>query len=1469
MSSRTVNHSETMKSKGVGQRFFTALMSIILVVGLLPTLNLQNAYAADGDTPVSGNDATVVGNGTRDGSAPMCATYDYGTSVMLYTADELTSAEIEVGTISEIAFNCTDVVEGITSDLNIYMANTDADKTSLSVDSDLSFSEGDLTEVYSENSTAIGATAGWETRELSTQFDYTGGGLLVVVSHSLASSATSSGIHYASDDSSENLCVAAYSFSETSAANPYTLTSTTSDTYKESQYRPNIQLTFGESSDEPDEGTVLTVVEEEKDGTVDSTKEYSQSDLEGLVDENPDPQYYQRSAWTVYATNNYVTMDALFKDAGIEIGNDDTVKADASDFAGTAYTWADLNSGKFYPACANGNSTVVTDNAVGVAPVIALTYGDKATGADQTCADVMSDALNAQSATSCPRNFMGIMDDGNTAGNRFTSSVATLTVTHSAEPTQVVQTWEIGSPTASDVTATLYGNGSMVVEGTGNTETFTMGSGRNATPTTPWYSDYRDDITSVTFGDDVATTNLNYWFYNCTNLEAVPDTLPNTATSMQYTFYGCNSITSLDNVKIPENMVDMSYAFSDADGIKTVKDMDIPDTVTNMSYVFDDCEGLESLDGLTIPENVTNLNFAFRFNTSLTSAEGFVIKRDETDPVALTMQSTFYYDSALTTLGNFVIPNGVTSLSSTFNGCSTLEELPEGLTIPASVTTMNSAFTYCSALKSLPEGFKIEDGSASLDMGNCFNNCTTLESLGEFTIPSRVTTIGSMCTGDKALTTLDGVTFAEDSKLTNISYAFQNCSSLADLGSFAIPSSVTNMNYAFDGCTSLTNLPKGFSIPSGASTTNAFRVSSPYSSSNLLTTYCDKDDLETLSDAYNWAGSNRELLEKIALTVVEKGTDGETLKSVDYTQSQLDELVSEEASDQYYQRYSQNTWKVYATNNYVTMADLFENFDPEITISESDTVEADASDFTGTAYTWADLNSGKFYSECAHGSGDVTGEGVEVAPIIALDFGSADTTSDNITCADVMAAALADQGNPENLAECPRNFMGIMGDPADNPSTAGRRFTSKVETLTIQHAADKSELEADIATAEALDESAYTADSWKDLQDALEAAKEVDAKANATQDEVDAADAALKSAIDNLVKVADKTDLEADIATAEGLDESAYTADSWKDLQDALDAAKEVDADANASQDAVDAADKALKSAIDNLKELITITYDMFDVDTSYVIYSGSGSVTKSITSDLTEGVDYTVSYENNDSAGTAKIIIEGIGDYTGTLEYTFKIIHYFEDVGATVNDTNEWYFDAVYGMVDLDAITGYSETIFGVGDSMTRAQLVTIMWRYCEPDEYANYDEKNAKDTTGLPDAQDGMYYTGAVNWAYANGIITGNLHDDGTYTFNPDDPVTFDQLVTIVARYSLGSFGAAANYPQTALDTGAFTDKDTVESYARGAMSWAIDNKLVTGNNNHDNTYTLDPLSNVARERAVTVVYRAIEAGLVAPQD
>ncbi len=138
---------------------------------------------------------------------------------------------------------------------------------------------------------------------------------------------------------------------------------------------------------------------------------------------------------------------------------------------------------------------------------------------------------------------------------------------------------------------------------------------------------------------------------------------------------------------------------------------------------------------------------------------------------------------------------------------------------------------------------------------------------------------------------------------------------------------------------------------------------------------------------------------------------------------------------------------------------------------------------------------------------------------------------------------------------------------------------------------DKTILNAEIAATEALEEykDYYTPESWEALQNALAAAKAVSADANATQDEVDSASVALVDALTKLEQihtdVVDKTILEAAIDTADALDESDYTPESWAALAEALEAAKAVDADPDATQDAVNDATVALVTAIVGLEK--------------------------------------------------------------------------------------------------------------------------------------------------------------------------------------------------------------------------------------------------------------------------------------------
>ena len=131
---------------------------------------------------------------------------------------------------------------------------------------------------------------------------------------------------------------------------------------------------------------------------------------------------------------------------------------------------------------------------------------------------------------------------------------------------------------------------------------------------------------------------------------------------------------------------------------------------------------------------------------------------------------------------------------------------------------------------------------------------------------------------------------------------------------------------------------------------------------------------------------------------------------------------------------------------------------------------------------------------------------------------------------------------------------------------------------------DKTALNELIDEAEALDEEAYTSGTWAALEETLEAAKAVAEDADATQEEADAAKAALEEAMNALVERGDKSGLDDLIDEAEKLKEEDYTADSWSKLEEALEEARKVAENEDATQEEIDAAKAALSAAVEGME---------------------------------------------------------------------------------------------------------------------------------------------------------------------------------------------------------------------------------------------------------------------------------------------
>ena len=165
-------------------------------------------------------------------------------------------------------------------------------------------------------------------------------------------------------------------------------------------------------------------------------------------------------------------------------------------------------------------------------------------------------------------------------------------------------------------------------------------------------------------------------------------------------------------------------------------------------------------------------------------------------------------------------------------------------------------------------------------------------------------------------------------------------------------------------------------------------------------------------------------------------------------------------------------------------------------------------------------------------------------------------------------------------------------------------------------------------------------------------------------------------------------------------------------------------------------------------------------------------------------------------------------------------------------------YYYAIQDVADRGLFNGYNKYTFQPNGTMTRAMLVTVLWRMAgQPDVSQN---------TGFSDVPTGRYYSKAVAWAAQTGITNG--YADGQ--FKPDRLLNRQQLSTFLYRYAnhFGYSTAAYN------DLSDYSDVDTIDDFAVDAMHWSVGAGIVNGYGNG----TLRPTGNATRGQMAAMVSR-----------
>ena len=179
---------------------------------------------------------------------------------------------------------------------------------------------------------------------------------------------------------------------------------------------------------------------------------------------------------------------------------------------------------------------------------------------------------------------------------------------------------------------------------------------------------------------------------------------------------------------------------------------------------------------------------------------------------------------------------------------------------------------------------------------------------------------------------------------------------------------------------------------------------------------------------------------------------------------------------------------------------------------------------------------------------------------------------------------------------------------------------------------------------------------------------------------------------------------------------------------------------------------------------------------------------------------------------------------------------------GAGYTDVAQdaWYKDAVDYVTDNGLLVGVADDQFGPEQNVTRAMVVTVMWRQSGAPAS---DGENA-----FTDVPDGEWYTAAVAWGADNGMVAG-MSDT---TFAPNAAVTREQLVAFMQRFAEKNGEDVSIGDGSVLD--AFTDADSLSDWAHDVMIWALENGVIGGMTDT----TLIPQGNPTRAQYAAILQR-----------
>ena len=241
------------------------------------------------------------------------------------------------------------------------------------------------------------------------------------------------------------------------------------------------------------------------------------------------------------------------------------------------------------------------------------------------------------------------------------------------------------------------------------------------------------------------------------------------------------------------------------------------------------------------------------------------------------------------------------------------------------------------------------------------------------------------------------------------------------------------------------------------------------------------------------------------------------------------------------------------------------------------------------------------------------------------------------------------------------------------------------------------------------------------------------------------------------------------------------------------------------------------------------------DPEEKYLDFFGNqsdGSVTVYMTAEQKTFYDG-IYAELERNSGVLAVVSPTMPSSMVTVSVTFmadnSMLNFCVDVKAS-----DYYYDSVLWAYKNGICNGIDNVHFGPNAPVTRAQVVTFLWRAAGKPvvDYA----------MNMADVTSDAYYAEAVRWALAEGITKGTSDT----TFSPDAVCTRGQIVTFLARF------AGVKDAET---VSAFTDVKPTDFFA-AAVKWAKDNGVTSGTSETK----FSPNDNCTRAQVVTFLYRLL---------